>query len=254
MKKIFFVVLCFVFPLIVYAKDDILTIEKLDTYIMPADNGYCSYDETVSAKLTLGDNPSTYYYVKKIPKTGTYKYFTDRVIDYNVSISSINVPDKYYGVDSENKKNYIISVGTDAALLDETNTITISYVSNYISNRLSNNEYFFDIAKSDYDIKKVNFEIELASKPDRMLFSNNGKDYFETLDGLNYDINDTYNVVGTYSKALTKGNSLSVKIIFDLKYSSSLDFKQMVVYGSFGVFLLFLAVIIYRIFNHKKKK
>jgi hypothetical protein len=257
MKKLIILLVCFIFPLTVYAKEDIVTIENMNSYIMILDMDEYSYEETANVSVNFGDNPNTYYFYKSIPKVESYRYTgKSKSISYNVKLRYTNIPDNPYFIDYDNKKKYLISVGTDTTLLSEDSTIKLSYTTKATGrNLIKNKEYHFDIAGSHYyDINKTNFKIIFTDIAERgtIYFSNNGKDYFKTLDGLTYKVGDYSDLNGTYNKIITKGNTLSIKIVLDEKDSNKIDFRKIVVYGSFGIFLIFVLSITYKILNRKK--
>ena len=254
MKKVVVVLLLFIFPMVVNAKEDKVTINELNTYIRILDMNYYSYEETADISVDFGDNPNTNYYIKSIPKSGTHVYKEEsKSTEFNINLKTLDILNDSYDMD-DGKNSTTIYVGTSSRLLSEKETIKMEYLISFTGKKLKKNkEYFFDIAKSDYDIKKVNFEIILSdiAKRGTIYFSNNGKDYFEDLDGLTYSKDEYISLKGTYIKTLKKGESLSIRIVLDEEdRKTKADFKESVVYCSFGVLGIFISFIIYKIVKH----
>lgn len=229
-----------------YIKDD-LSIEKLETNIVVLSDSAFRVTDNITTKLIYGDLPDTQYFNKRLYNTYSYNYGSK--YEYKVTNEIIDIEsDSSYSYNEQDE--YLeINFGDRYDLLKEETRSTITY--DAVFDKGSNNSSFY-ISNYLYRVKQIDFTIvsnvELTNKD--IEFSLDGKTFSNKIDGLEYDVENSMMVRGTYNKELKEGNQLLFRI---KKASIEINNTVIIVLISISLIVLFTTLYVKLIKPRLKK-
>jgi hypothetical protein len=230
-------------------KEDEMTIESLDTYIVILADDTYRVIESYDMKVMFGDLPNTFFFEKRIPLTYNYT-FKNKKYSYVLEPTILSVEaDTYFNFVDEDEYLKVL-IGDQYDLFGEDERFKISY-----DLKLDKEEEFFSYILADnlYDISKTTFEIVFPDTIEgkEITFSLDGKTFSNTIDELTYEIDSEFILKGTYSKTLTAGSKIYVRVN---EMAEDKTNQNLIIYISIGTLLIIILILISILGKKKRKK
>lgn len=252
MKKITIILLFFGLIFSVNAKsEDKLTIEKFKTNIIIMQENEYNVKNEYETLIIFGTVPKENYFYKKL--SNNYSYWNNKKQNsFNVEYLNPNITtNNEFGFNAV-EDGILIYVGNSNEKFKESENIKLEFYS--VFDKKEPNVFSYVICEEDYDVKKIDFTITMASGYENkdLMFSLDGKNYEKKIPGLTYKIEDEIFLTGSYNSTLKRGEKLSFLFIDKqpfLKVNSIIHIIIILLL----VFVVLFSIIILKIKNKKRK-
>lgn len=255
MKKIFILMVLFLFPIISMGEEvnnlkiDKVFVEKANVIVNVASKSLY-VQKIFYTGIEYGDKADTYYLDFYLPnKNIVYNAKENKFDERNVNISKIYIESKTaYEIFSEEKGKYF-RFGEDPLIFPEKDTLSVSYDVEYGMDLVNNS---FPIYLADYQTNEIDFSLFINKmySGKKIFYSLNNKNFFEKIDGLNITISDEGIIYGKYNKKIEKGKGIYLLITdVDIQTEIVSNNNLVIIIGSIIIISLILTIYII-----KKKK